>query len=153
MNIFGSKSVIGASGPFSTNLNNLGVKFMAEKKTMEISATVMRQTYEMLLESSEALGLSIGEMIDRLALDITCRDPKMTAIVLSDHIMIATKNQTDQEMLDTITRLFALIISPPTGQDGHEEWIERNTRRARRFFLEALTEYFGSGRPFTTILQ
>lgn len=126
---------------------------MEEKKTVEITATVREQTYKMLRESSEALGLSIGEMIDQLTLDITCCDPNMTALVLSDHVMIATRNQTDQEMLDTITRLFALIISPPPSEEGHEQWIEKNTLRARRFLTEAITEYIGSGRPSSSLFQ
>ena len=89
------------------------MKEQKNTKLVHIEATVMPQTYNSLLHNQRDTGLSIGEVIDRLAVQIHAKDADMAAQIILEEMQIILRDlPVDQKaaaMWDVITTVSVLM--------------------------------------------
>lgn len=78
--------------------------------TSEIKATVLKETEQSLLDIGKEMGLNIGEVIDRLALEITCNDPETAAILVLNYFYIAVREQKEEQIAETMERVVSSLL-------------------------------------------
>ena len=91
---------------------------MPDKVLTTIEATIMTKTKEALLKHCENTGLSIGEVIDRMALDFVIDTPDLAANVLCEEFVIMVVNQTEEQMQKTVHHVIASLMIPFLGNDS-----------------------------------
>lgn len=94
---------------------------MSDEVLSKIEATVLTKTEEALSKHCENTGLSIGEVIDRMALDFTIDSPELAANVLCEEFVIMAANQTEEQVRKTAGHVIASLMVPflCNGADGH----------------------------------
>lgn len=85
---------------------------MAKPKTREITATVTYKTYDGLMAGSETLGISIGEVIDRLVCDIKVNHPEIAAMFLVEQFTIATLDMEEEDLKKTLYQVAGMLLLP-----------------------------------------
>lgn len=84
-----------------------------DSSLVQIEATVMRQTLGSLLRSVEETGLSIGEVIDRLALHMKPTRPELALLLILEEIRTILLNlpgeQKDAMLCEVLIFLAALL--------------------------------------------
>lgn len=90
------------------------------KNTTEIKATVMNQTVESLTQLCQNTGLSIGEVIDRLTMNMRPKEKDLAvSMAFQEIIMILSalpEEDNNAAFLDLITTLIAMV--PGEFEDG-----------------------------------
>lgn len=77
--------------------------------TVPISVKVLPQTKAVLQEQSAYNGLTFGEIIDRLMLDVKAKTPEVAAQLILDDISIHICNLDEQQTLYVFAILLATI--------------------------------------------
>ena len=85
---------------------------MTSSKTKEITVTVTYKTYDGLLAGSETLGISIGEVIDRLVCDIKVNHPEIAAMFLVEQFTIATLDMNEDDLKETLYQVAGMLLLP-----------------------------------------
>ena len=84
-----------------------------KSKLVQIEAVVMPQTFRSLQHNQRDTGLSIGEVIDRLAVQIHAKDAAMAVQIILEEIQIILRDlPTDQQITalwEVITTVAALM--------------------------------------------
>ena len=78
-------------------------------KLAELNATVCTETKVLLDETSEKIGLSVGEIIDRLVLNCCPEDPEVAATIMLDHILLAGAKLNQETFNEAILSLLKVI--------------------------------------------
>lgn len=73
-----------------------------DSKTTKINATVLSQTKAILGDHSSILGLSIGEVIDRLTLRFSPSSADLAAILVLDAIVMAFHDLSSEQINDAL---------------------------------------------------
>lgn len=74
-----------------------------------ITATVLQQTKDTLTEQSLVLDLTIGEILDRIVLDLPIREPSAAVSFLCDKLAIFTREQTQMQLEETLVVLITIF--------------------------------------------
>ncbi len=77
--------------------------------TVEIRAKVLRETKEALQGHKERLGLTLGEVIDRMTLQCQTTDPGIASVILGEQLVLVTGEQTEEQMKETMLLFTALV--------------------------------------------
>ena len=87
---------------------------MKQKKSTlkEIKATVMPQTAEGLQMLMEETGLTIGEVIDRLTLQMRPDDLGFAVCFAQDQVFFSISNLPEEEQEEALTKICLLYTSP-----------------------------------------
>ena len=80
------------------------------KWTRDLNATVMVQTMEYLQEHSKNLGLSIGEVIDRLVVNIQAPSSEIAAAWVCEQFTLSTSKLNEDDLKNTIMP----VLTPST---------------------------------------
>ncbi len=78
-----------------------------EKST--ISITVLKETEEALKSASNAVGVTVGEIVDRLALNWQVKDPAYAAQMILEEMIIHTSGLSKEEVNDVFVIVFSII--------------------------------------------
>ena len=96
---------------------------------VSITAAVSPRTQKMLLASAGALGLTVGEMIDCLALDLTCEPPQIAAALACGQFMALSSTQPYEQlcagMLEVVAFFAAAFARGGTGKEAFLALVER----------------------------
>ena len=100
------------------------------KWTCNLNATVMIQTMEYLQEHSKNLGLSIGEVIDRLVVNIQAPNSGIAASWVSEQFTLTTSNLKEDELKEAIYDVICMMVLPlfQAGTKPADVWFEVLTR-------------------------
>lgn len=100
------------------------------KWTRDLNATVMVQTYEYLTEHSKNLELSIGEVIDRLVVNIQAPNSTIAAAWVCEQFSLSTSKLQEDELRDTIYSVVSMMVLPlfQEGTKPDKVWFEVLTR-------------------------
>ena len=100
------------------------------KWTCNLNATVMIQTMEYLQEHSKNLGLSIGEVIDRLVVNIQAPNSGIAASWVSEQFTLTTSNLKEDELKEAIYDVMCMMVLPlfQAGHKPDDVWFEVLTR-------------------------
>ncbi len=85
-----------------------------------MTATVLEQTKDTLTEQSLVLDLTIGEILDRIVLDLPIQEPSAAVSFLCDKLAIFTRGQTQIQLEETLVTLIA-IFSETLQQFGYAQ--------------------------------
>jgi len=80
--------------------------------TKEINATVMKQTCEYLEDHSKGLGLSIGEVIDRLVVNIKAPSPEIATTWVCEQFVLTTGALDQDNTREALYSTLALFVLP-----------------------------------------
>ena len=83
----------------------------------EITATVLQQTKNSIEGMCEVSGLSIGEIIDRMALKWSAKDPEHATQLILDDMIIHTRNLSPEDTRISSRRPIRLFIPPRSTQE------------------------------------
>ena len=100
------------------------------KWTRELNATVMVQTMEYLTEHSKNLELSIGQVIDRLVVNIQAPNSGIAASWVSEQVTLTTSNLKKDELKEAIYDVMCMMVLPlfQAGHKPDDVWFEVLTR-------------------------
>ena len=100
------------------------------KWTRELNATVMVQTMEYLQEHSKNLDLSIGQVIDRLAVNIQAPSSEIAASWVCEQFTLATSNLKENDLKETMYEVMCMMALPlfQAGNKPDDVWFEVLTR-------------------------
>ena len=100
------------------------------KWTHDLNATVMVQTMEYLQEHSKNLGLSIGEVIDRLVVNIQAPSSEIAAAWVCEQFTLSTSKLNEDDLKDTIYDVVSMMVLPlfQAGNKPDNVWFEVLTR-------------------------
>ena len=100
------------------------------KWTRELNATVMVQTLEYLQEHSKNLDLSIGEVIDRLVVNIQAPSPQIAAAWVCEQFSLSTSKLNEGDLKETIYDIVSMMVLPlfQAGNKPDNVWFEVLTR-------------------------
>ena len=79
------------------------------KWTREITATVMKQTQEYLEVHSTELGLTTGEVIDRLVVNIKAPTPEFAATWVCEQLVLTTSSLAQKDTHEAVYSCLALF--------------------------------------------
>ena len=82
---------------------------MSETGLMQIYANVLPETKASLDKMCEVSGLSLGEIIDRMALKWHAKDPEHAAQLILDDTIIHTRDLTPEDFNLTVAIVLAVI--------------------------------------------
>lgn len=82
---------------------------MEKTSLTEITATVLQQTKDSIEGMCEASGLSIGEIIDRMALKWSAKDPEHAMQLILDDMVIHTRDLSPEDFNLTVAGILAVI--------------------------------------------
>lgn len=85
--------------------------------TRDIHATVMKQTCEYLENHSKGLGLSMGEVIDRLVVNIKAPSPDIATTWVCEQFVLTTSALDQDDTREALYATLALFVLP-LFQDG-----------------------------------
>lgn len=91
---------------------------MKQKKSIlkEITATVMPQTEEGLQTLMEQTGLTIGEVIDRLALQIYPEKPEQAILLAEEQVIFSLTKLTEKQTEKALTEIIIFFGRVCTGR-------------------------------------
>lgn len=97
--------------------------------TMEI--TVTKRTEDILRKQGEELGLSVGEVVDRMATTFICNDPDYTSLLLCDMFQIMTREQTYKQKQESMIKIMNVfyISMWKNGMDPHALWSKISSQK------------------------
>ena len=100
------------------------------KWTRELNATVMVQTMEYLTEHSKNLELSIGQIIDRLVVNIQAPNSGIAASWVSEQFTLTTSSLKEDELKEAIYDVICMMVLPlfQAGNKPDDVWFEVLTR-------------------------
>ena len=82
---------------------------MSETGLMQIFANILPETKASLDKMCEVSGLSLGEIIDRMALKWHAKDPEHAAQLILDDTIIHTRDLTPEDFNLTVAIVLAVI--------------------------------------------
>lgn len=96
------------------------------KWTRDLNATVMVQTMDYLTEHSKNLDLSIGQVIDRLVVNIQAPNPGIAASWVCEQFTMATTKLTEDELKETFYDVMSMLVLPlfQAGNKPDDVWFE-----------------------------
>lgn len=102
----------------------------ASKWTRELNATVMVQTLEYLTEHSKNLELTIGQVIDRLVVNIQAPNSGIASSWVCEQFTLTTSNLKEDELKEAIYDIVCMMVLPlfQAGSKPDEVWFEVLTR-------------------------
>ena len=74
-----------------------------------------------MTEQSLVLDLTIGEILDRIVLDLPIREPSAAVSFLCDKLAIFTREQTQMQLEETLVALIAAIFTETLQQFGYSQ--------------------------------
>lgn len=77
----------------------------------KIHANVMKQTEQGLLRLAKESGLSVGEIIDRVTLNMRPSDPELAVQLLEEEIIICLSGLSDEDYKIAVTDLIVDLVS------------------------------------------
>ena len=81
---------------------------MSATKIMTVK--VLSQTYSALTGHSQNMGITIGEVLDRIILHISTSDPHLAAATICDELLIITTGQNEEEFYDTVLAVLTILF-------------------------------------------
>lgn len=98
--------------------------------TTTVTVQILKQTEVSLKKNGDILGLSYGEVIDRMALDYTCDIPELTATLICEEFSIMAGNQTEEQFKDSMLTIIS-IFARALFHDGmgQQEFVDEVRRR------------------------
>lgn len=100
-----------------------------------ITITVLKKTADTIKQHSKDLHLSLGEVVDRITVDLSTEDPCLASMLVIEYMLTITKNQTEQQVKSTILHIMTLYLSAITQNSG---WASEKTIK----ILEELKELY-----------
>ena len=96
------------------------------KWTRELNATVMVQTMDYLNEHSKNLELSIGQVIDRLVVNIQAPNSGIAASWVCEQFTLATSKLKEDELKETFYDVMSMLVLPlfQAGNKPDDVWFE-----------------------------
>lgn len=82
---------------------------MSDLKTVELKATVLDSTEKALQKTAEAVGMYVGEVIDRIALNWQAQDPIYAAQLILEDVIINTNHLKDPEINEALMIVLSVI--------------------------------------------
>lgn len=82
---------------------------MEKTSLTEITATVLQQTKDSIEGMCEASGLSIGEIIDRMALKWSAKDPEHAMQLILDDMVIHTRDLSPEDFNLTVAGILTVL--------------------------------------------
>ncbi len=82
----------------------------ASSTTTIITAEVLNQTSQALSEQSDKLGLSVGEVLDRLFFRRPIMDSTLAASFTGDLFALVTSEQSDEELCQSALILVSILV-------------------------------------------
>lgn len=82
---------------------------MKKTNLTEITATVLQQTKDSIESMCEVSGLSVGEIIDRMALNWSAKDPDHAIQLILDDMVIHTRNLSPADFNLTVAGILAVL--------------------------------------------
>jgi len=123
------------------------------KNTTQIEATVMKMTAESLEKLSNETGLSIGEVIDRLTMQMKAKDKDLAVSIAYQEVIMQLSNlpqeETDVAFLELVTVLLAMVPEEyvedvyeraALGRENANRCFERLTAEERAWFASHLLD-------------
>lgn len=88
-------------------------------KVVHLEATIMRQTRESLERAEEQTGLTVGEVIDRLALQMKPTDPQIAAELAAQEVAIILSGVPEDQRIDAMREMLTSMTAllPPNVVD------------------------------------
>lgn len=86
-----------------------GIRMNATSMTTSITAQVLVQTRQALIEQGDRLGLSVGEVLDRIFWQLPVEDPELAASVAGDVFAVLTSAQSDEQLCQSAITLIGLL--------------------------------------------
>lgn len=109
---------------------------MKQKKSIlkEITATVMPQTEEGLQTLMEQTGLTIGEVIDRLALQIYPEKPEQAILLAEEQVIFSLTKLTEKQTEKALTEIIIFLAGYVPA--GHLMELQKKVAASREKNLE-----------------
>jgi len=100
------------------------------KWTRELNATVMVQTMDYLQEHSKNLELTIGQVIDRLVVNIQAPSSEIAASWVCEQFTLTTSNLKENDLKETMYEVMSMMVLPlfQAGHKPDDVWFEVLTR-------------------------
>ena len=89
-----------------------------ESKTVEITVRVCKETEAALKEGHELIGLSYGELIDRMVMAWEASDPTIALDLILTSILTHCRRLTPEEYDHTLVMLVSIIEKTAQGEDS-----------------------------------
>jgi len=123
------------------------------KNTTQIEATVMKMTAEGLEKLSNETGLSVGEVIDRLTMQMKAKDKDLAVSIAYQEVIMQLSNlpqeETNSAFLELVTVLLAMVPEEyvedvyeraALGRENANRCFERLTPDQRAWFASHLLD-------------
>lgn len=81
-----------------------------DEELSTIELTVLNETNLALEKLSETLGLSKGQVVDRLANEMSTKNPELAALLAAEQIAFITKAQTNEQTVSTLKHIVYFCI-------------------------------------------
>lgn len=101
-----------------------------------LNITVMKETVDAIRQHSEKLHLSIGEVIDKLAVNFSTENPRLASLLIMEYTLMVVKDQTNEQTKLTILNTMALYLTALT---QNSSWSSKKTTKTIKE-LKALYE-------------
>lgn len=106
---------------------------MDTTSTTSITAQVLNQTSQVLTEQGDRLGLSVGEVLDRVFWQMPVDDPELAASFAGDTFAVLTSAQSDEQLCQSAMTLIGILTKTLLECGYHMEqitetvttWIEK----------------------------
>ena len=100
------------------------------KWTRELNATVMVQTMDYLQEHSKNLELTIGQVIDRLVVNIQAPNSGIASSWICEQFTLTTSKLKEDELKEAIYDVMCMMVLPlfQAGNKPDDVWFEVLTR-------------------------
>ena len=82
---------------------------MSEINKTELNITVLEETEKALRKTAESVGMSVGDVIDRMALNWQAQDPVYAAQLILEGIIMNTHHLKDPEINEALIIVFSVI--------------------------------------------
>lgn len=96
---------------------------MQSVKKTELTVTVLEATEKALKKAGEELGFSIGDVIDRMALNWQSADPVSAAQIILESYIMNTRHLTESQRCETL--YFVASVMASCGEDFSVENIQK----------------------------
>lgn len=108
-----------------------------EKKLMELNTTVRMESKEILDALSDASGLSVGEVIDKMLLAVSPSDVNNAFLLILDQVLIATQRLNQEQFNEVILKVLK-SLEDAFAKDEPEEIVSTLKRIVEKLSVKKL---------------
>lgn len=110
-----------------------------EKKLMELNTTVRMESKEILDALSDASGLSVGEVIDRMLLAVSPSDVNNAFLLILDQVLIATQRLNQEQFNEVILKVLK-SLEDAFAKDEPEEIVSTLKRIVEKLSVKKIKD-------------